>query len=102
MLDWLKNFDLKRWWIALIAVGLVIVIASVAAKDRNIAVGIAGVGLGIVACGFGEWMNHRMEMEFVKGGTLTTFPRINRPLGFALDALGIILIVTGLYRLFAS
>lgn len=96
--EWLKSFDLQRWWKAAIAVGLAMVVAALASKDRDIAV----IGLGIVACGFGEWMNHRMEMEFVNGGPLTSFPRVNRPMGLVLDTLGFMLVGLGLYRLIAS
>jgi hypothetical protein len=98
MLDWLKDFDVERWWKAAIAAGLAIVIVGAMTKDH----GIALVGLGIVACGFGEWMNHRTETKSRKGGTLTTFPRVNRAQGLALVGLGIILIAAGLYRLVAS
>ena len=48
MLDWLKDFDVERWWKAAIAAGLAIVIVGAVTKDH----GIALVGLGIVACGF--------------------------------------------------
>lgn len=66
-MEWLKNFDLRRWWIAAIAVGVAVVFAALAAKDRDVVL----IGLGIVSCGFGEWLNHRMEMEIGPRGTLT-------------------------------
>jgi hypothetical protein len=98
MLDWLNNFDLGRWWIAAIAVGVAVLVPASSAKDHDIAL----VGFGLVACGFGEWMNHRMETEIKLAGTLTTFERDNRVLGFVIDGLGIILIAVGLYRVLAS
>jgi len=97
-MDWIQNFDLGRWWKASIAVGLGIMLAALAANNRD----VITVGFGIVALGFGEWMNHRMEMEFVNGGTLTSFHRHNRPIGLVLDGVGIILAATGLLRLIAS
>jgi|NGEPerStandDraft_6_1074524.scaffolds.fasta_scaffold368890_2 hypothetical protein len=97
-MDWLKNFDVQRWWKAAIVVGLAIVLGALAVKDH----GIALVGLGVVGCGFGEWMNHRMETQFLNGGTLTSFHRFNRPMGLALDGVGIILVALGLYRVIAT
>jgi hypothetical protein len=55
-----------------------------AAKDNDVVV----IGFGVIACGFGEWINHRMETEIRRGGTLTTFERVNRPMGLTLDAIG--------------
>jgi hypothetical protein len=98
-MDWLKGFaekfDLARWWKAGIVVGLAILLGALAAKDRDVVV----IGLAIIACGFGEWLNHRMEMEIRHGGKLTTFERVNRPLGVALDAIGIVLAAFGLFHL---
>lgn len=96
-MDWLKNFDLRRWWITAIVVGLVITLAALPVDNR----GCILVGLGIISCGFGEWMNHRMKVEPSYHGRLITYPRVNRPIGLALDALGILLAAIGLYRLVA-
>ena len=84
--------SLRRWWIAAIAVGLAITVAAIAAKNHG---GIL-IGLGIGACGFGDWMNHRMETKIKAGGTLTTFERKNRPLGLSLDGIALLVIVLGL------
>jgi hypothetical protein len=97
-MDWLKGFDLSLWWRAAIAVGLAITIAALAANNLPLIL----IGLGIVACGFGEWVNHPMLIEFMRGGTLTSHPRFNRPLGLMLDALGIALVGFGIYRLIMS
>jgi hypothetical protein len=43
MLDWLNNFDLGRWWIVAIAVGVAVEITAAATKDHRIAL----VGFGI-------------------------------------------------------
>jgi hypothetical protein len=98
-MDWLKGFaeklDLARWWKVAILVGLAIVVAALAAKDRDVVV----IGLAIIACGFGEWLNHRMEMEIRHGGKVTTFERVNRPLGLVLDAIGIVLAGFGFFYL---
>ena len=62
MLDRLKNFVPQRWWFALIAVGLVIGVAAVAAANYDVAL----IGLGMRAGGFGEWINHGIETDFAK------------------------------------
>ncbi len=98
MWDWLKALDLGRWWKVAIAVGVVIAVTAVAAKDRPSLL----IGLGMIAGGFGEWMNHPMEMEPRAGGMLTTFERKNRALGLIFDILGLLLIVIGLFSLLAS
>jgi hypothetical protein len=94
-MDWFKGFDLDRWWKVAIVVGLALVLAALAANNRAVVL----VGLGIVACGFGEWINHRMQMEFIHGGTLTSYHRANRPLGLVLDALGTAVAGAGIYLL---
>lgn len=93
MTDWLQKLDLQGWWKVAIAVGVVILLAALAAGDRGFAV----IGLGIIAAGFGEWMNHRMETEILHGGQFTTYERVNRPMGLALEGIGIFLIALGLY-----
>jgi hypothetical protein len=98
MPSWLEKLDLQRWWKVAIAVGVAIVVPAVSVKDQ----GFALIGLGVIALGFGEWMNHRMETQIKYSGTLTTFERVNRPMGLALDGVGIILIALGLFRIVVS
>jgi hypothetical protein len=92
---WLSKLDFARWWKVLIAVGVAFVLGALIAKD----VAFQVIGLGIVASGFGEWMNHRMEMEPRHGGVVTSFERKNRFIGVFLDVVGVILILTGLNHL---
>jgi hypothetical protein len=96
MLDWLNNFDLERWWIVAIAVGVAVEITAAATKDHRIAL----VGFGITAWGLGEWMNHRMETAFMKDAHVV--PPRQPALGKRLDGLGFILLAVGLYRVLAS
>ena len=97
-MDWLKDFDLSRRWNVIIAAGLAITLASLAVKYRE---GIL-IGLGLFALGLGELMNHGKQMEWVNGGTLTTFHRVNRPLGLVAVAVGLVLLVIGLYGVIRS
>jgi hypothetical protein len=96
--DWLKNFDLNRRWNIAMAAGLAITLAAIAAKNRD---GIL-IGLGVFGLGVGEQMNHQKMMEWVHGGTLTTFHPVNRPLGVALTLIGGLLLVLGLYGVIRS
>jgi hypothetical protein len=96
--SWLAKLDLARWWKTLIAVGVAFVLGALIAKD----LAFQAIGLGVLTCGFGEWMNHPMEMEPRHGGMLTTFERKNRFLGVFLDVLGVALIAIGLNHLLRS
>ncbi len=91
MLGWLEKFDLARWWLAAISFGVGVTIVATTVKEHAVVL----VGFGIVACGFGEWMNHRMEQA-------TEIKRLNQPQGIALIVIGIILMAIGIYRLTTS
>jgi hypothetical protein len=82
VLNWLNNFNLRKWWHPAIALGLALVVAALAIKNHD----LAAIGLGIAVCGFGEQ-------------ALEPHSRFRRPIGFAIVGLGIILIAAGLYRL---
>jgi len=103
-MEFLKSFELDLWWNKLIAVGLAIIVAAVAAKERD----LIFIGLGMVAWGFGESQNHKKMIEwtppsaYIPQGTITSYPRFPHPFGIALDAIGILLILFGLYRLVAT
>lgn len=103
-MEFLKGFDLSLWWNKLIAVGLAIIVAALAAQERGLIV----VALGMIAVGFGEGLNHRMDVRFTEPSAylpqhmITSYPRIPRPLGVALDIAGGLLMAFGLYRLLAA
>jgi uncharacterized membrane protein len=78
----LNNLNFRKWWHPAIAVGIALVVAALAIKNHE----LAEIGLGIAACGIGEQ-------------ALERYSRFNRPIGFSLIGLGIILIAVGLYRL---
>jgi len=97
-MDWLKNFDLTRRWNIAMAAGLAIALAAIAVKNRD---GLL-IGLGIFGLGVGEHMNHQKMMEWMNNGTLTTFHRVNRPLGLIVTAIGMALFALGLYGVIRS
>jgi hypothetical protein len=99
--DFLKGFDLTQWWNLVIAVGLAIIVAALAAHER----GLIFVGLGMISWGFGESTNHKQMIEFtppnvyVPQGMITSFPHFPTPFGLCLDGVGRVLIALGLWRL---
>ncbi len=103
-MDWLKGFDLSLWWNQLIAVGVAMLIAALAAHER----GLIFIGMGLIACGFGESRNHKKLLQWTEPnayrpqGLLTSYPRVVELLGVALVGLGVLLIAFGLYRLLAD
>jgi len=102
--EFLKGFDLTLWWNSLVAVGLAIIVAALAAHER----GLIFIGLGMISWGFGEALNHKTMIEFtppnayIPQGVITSHPRISRPIGLCLDSAGIVLIVVGFWKLLFS
>jgi hypothetical protein len=103
-MDFLKTFDLTHWWNKLIAVGVPIIVAALAANER----GLIFIALGVIAFGLGESINHRKEIEitppnvYVPAAMITSYHRSMRPLGVVFDVAGLILIVVGFWKLLAA
>jgi hypothetical protein len=103
-MDFLKGIDLTHWWNVLIACGLALVVAALAAHER----GLILIGLGMISWGFGESSNHKKMIEFMPAsayipqGILTSYPRLPRPLGLSLDFVGFALILFGIWKLLSS
>lgn len=103
-MDLLKGIDLTLWWNSLVAIGLAIIVAALAAHER----GLIFVGLGMISWGFGESLNHKQLIEFtppngyVPQGMITSHPRFPRPFGLCLDGAGLLLIALGLGKLLLS
>jgi hypothetical protein len=102
--DFLKGFDLTLWWNSLIAIGLAIIVAALAAHER----GLIFIGLGMISWGFGEWVNHKQLIQitppnvYVPQSMITSYPRFSAPFGLCLDGVGLVLIVVGLWKLLFS
>jgi hypothetical protein len=97
VLGWLDKFDLARWWLAAISFGVGITVVATTVKEHDVVL----VCFGIVACGFGEWMNHRITTE-PHTEKVAEITRLNQPQGKALVIIGVILMAIGLYRLTSS
>jgi hypothetical protein len=97
-MEWLRNFDLEQWWNVAIVAGLGITIASLTAKNREGAI----LGLGILAWGFGEKLNHPRREAHFPNGILTSHRRDNGLPGLIVCAIGVGLFIFGVYGLIRS
>lgn len=103
----LSKVALDHWYQVLMVAGLAVFLANGAGLLKAYPAGPVGlVSLGCFFFGMGEWMNHPRRTE-LHPATLhrpafkvTRFPRNPGAAGVAVDALGIALIVYGVYRLF--
>jgi hypothetical protein len=50
----LQKFDVRNWYIGLIVVAALVLVAAITAGNSNI--GVVATGFGLI--GFGEWINH--------------------------------------------
>jgi hypothetical protein len=91
----LKKFDLEHWWKLLAAAGATIVVASIAVKFTP----TIFLGLGLLACGIGEWIDHPLQTKIGQGFKITGYPRSPSILGVVLDGVGIVLAIVGLIKL---
>jgi len=95
----LNNLVVDVWYKVFVAVGTIILVASIAAKDH----GFAFVGLGIATIGVGEWKNHPERQILIPRGLATDIISDKRrrpsPFGLVLDGIGLLLIGIGFYRL---
>lgn len=91
-----KKFDLEHWWKMLAGAGAAITVASVAVKFPA----TTFIGLGLLAAGIGEWINHPYR-EFVSGGLykLTGHPRSPTIAGLLFDTGGVVLLTVGLVKM---
>jgi uncharacterized membrane protein len=76
-----------------IAVGLAILLAALAA---TLFLWVLVLYSAALANDYGK------DLEVSRHGTLTLFPRVNKPVGLFLVGLGIIVAMMGLYRLIAT
>lgn len=97
-MDWLKDIDMRQWWVAVVAAGVALATASAAAH----LVPALFVGLGAVAFGVGEWINHPLLERIVPGYKITGYPRAPKVSGVFLDLVGAVLFAFGIYRLAAA
>ena len=84
-----------------IAVSAVVLIAALAVSNTPVAI----IALGFLFIGFGEWINHPARSGVIPASAyhpaMTVTSTARQPCGFGLliDALGVLLILFGVYRL---
>lgn len=97
----IEALNIEHWWKAVAAAGLALTVAAAAAKHNELLL----IGLGILACGIGEWINRPMQQTVMQqglgglNGIITGHPWRPKPLGITLDSLGVVLVAIGLLKL---
>lgn len=99
----LGRFDIKNWYHALIVIGLIAASGGAAFDLKNISGKDAILlGIGLIAVGIGEWMNHPFQTRFVRTpvgpGTASGHTRLNCPAGVGLVVVGTALILLAAVR----
>lgn len=97
-MDLPKEFDDRHWWIVVTIAGGVVMVASAPVKF------VAGfiVGLGLLAFGLGQWIDHRVLTGREPGFIVTAYPWRPTIHGSLLSLIGIGLVIFGIYRLLTS
>lgn len=95
----MEKVDLSHWWTASFAGGVALAVAAAAIGHNALIL----IGVGFACFGLGEWINRPIQQALHHGygtqGIITSYPWRPRPVGLALDALGIILFFIGIYQL---
>ena len=91
----LKEIDFDRWYVVLLAVATIALVASIAAKERL----YTGLSFGFILIGIGELINHPMRVRFNAFIKITSRRRLPSLLGNLIDAAGLILVLLFSYRL---
>src|SRR3546814_9027838 len=80
----LDGIDLRHWWSITIVVGLAIFLGALAVADKATMI----LGLGALAIGIGEMVNHPKRMRGNAMVTITSWPRTPVIGGPVLDVAG--------------
>lgn len=103
----LSKLVIDYWYKALMAVGVVVFLASGAGLLPKYPSEIVGpISFGIFFWGLGEWINHPYQeaVEFDPFGNLRAkisgYPRNPKPVGVLFDLIGIATILYGIFQAF--
>lgn len=90
-----KEFDDRHWWILVSIAGGLIAVASAPVKF------VAGfvIGLGLLAFGIGQWIDHPIRSSVGGGFHVTGYPWHPSVFGMMLSIAGGALFAFGLWRL---
>lgn len=94
-----EKIDLSHWWKASFAGGIALAVAAAAIGHNALIL----IGIGFACFGIGEWINRPIQQALHQGygvqGIITAHPWRPKPVGLALDAIGVALFLIGAYRL---
>jgi len=96
VVDWLRSIDRHQWWLLVVAAGIVIAAASIAASWRHAVL----IGLGLLGIGIGELINHPPRRR--AGLRFDSHPRSPKFFGIILDIGGSAVLLAGFYKLLAG
>jgi hypothetical protein len=90
-----QGIDIEHWWKLLAGSGALIAIASAPAAF------VPGfvTGIGLLAIGIGEWVNHPLQTKLGQGFTITGYPRNPKLSGNVLTGIGGALVIFGVVRI---
>lgn len=91
----LRGLDVDRWYLVLIVLSMIGLVASIVAKERV----YTGLCFGFVLIGMGELINHPLRKSFGNGFEYVSRRRMWRPHGIAFDLAGVVLVGMFGYRL---
>jgi hypothetical protein len=95
----LKRFDVRYWYNGLIVVAVVIILAAMTAKNIPVLI----IALGLLATGFGAWLNHLpMTYLYPKGSKYTVIEHHPTAVGWIVITCGVVIMLYGGYRLISA
>jgi hypothetical protein len=91
----LKDLDVDRWYLVLLVLSMLELIASIFAKERI----YTGLCFGMLLFGMGELINHPMRQMIVPRGIITSHTRRWTFIGTVFDIAGVLVTAWFAYRL---
>ena len=97
----LSKLALDYWYKVLMVVGIVVfILAGAGVLKAFPVVPTALISFGVFWVGLGEWINHPLQTKIHPVGIIRGYHRNTKFIGIAFDALGLGLIVFGIYKYF--
>lgn len=95
----LKRFDVRYWYNGLIVVAVIILLAAMTAHNKPFEV----ISVGLLAIGFGSWLNHSpMTYLYPQGSKYTVIEYHPTKLGWIVTGCGVLIALYGGYLLIST
>ena len=98
----MSNFNIRAWYKGAVAAAVTLLGVGAVAKDSA----LLAFGLGLLLLGLGEWINHPFQSRFIPpqgygipAAIASGEVRSAGLLGLSFDALGLVLLGVGLFRI---